>query len=251
MAPRSKLRVVQISDCHVAASPGVPYRGQNAAENLSSLLAPVRSWAPDLVLLTGDVSEDASEDSYRIVAGLLDEIPAPLYALPGNHDEPDTMRRFFAQGPWSGPLVIERGAWRIVLLDSTRSGEVSGFFSTAELRAFEATAREGDPCHLLVGLHHQPVATGSAWIDRYALQQAHEFLQTLEGLDRLRCVIWGHIHHDFRSWRDGVAMLGAPSTAVNSLPGMEQFTSDPKGPACRWLELAPDGAVRTGILYPE
>ena len=97
--------------------------------------------------------------------------------------------------------------------------------------------------------YHQPLATGSAWIDRYALQQGDEFLRSLDSLNGLRCVVWGHIHHDFRAERDGVAMLGAPSTAVNSLPGMEQFTPDPKGPACRWLELAPDGAVHTGIRF--
>ena len=61
-------------------------------------------------------------------------------------------------------------------------------------------------------------------------------------------VVWGHIHQVHDTEMDGIAMLGGPSSAINSLPGAEKFTADSLGPACRWLELGEDGTIRNGII---
>ena len=64
----------------------------------------------------------------------------------------------------------------------------------------------------------------------------------------VRIVAWGHIHQPFSARRGSVALLGAPSTVANSLPGREKFTLDARGPACRWFDLAQDGSFETGLL---
>jgi hypothetical protein len=47
-----------------------------------------------------------------------------------------------------------------------------------------------------------------------------------------------------------VLLLGSPSTVANSLPGKSEFTLDLSGPSCRWLVLATDGTIETGLLRP-
>jgi Icc protein len=56
------------------------------------------------------------------------------------------------------------------------------------------------------------------------------------------------VHQDIDLERDGIRMLGAPSSVANSLPGQEKFTLDTAGPACRWLRLSPNGEINTGLL---
>ena len=229
----------------------VHYRGQNADGNLQRLLPVMRAWGPDNLLLTGDVTEDASPAAYARVAVMLGTIGAPILALPGNHDEPEVMRSHFPLGPWQGVHTKRLGRWLLVLLDSTEKGRVSGTLSQQSLEQLDQCLRRSEAEHLLVALHHQPVSVGSPWIDRYALEEPDRFLEIC-GLDRrMRCIVWGHVHQDFRAESNGVLLLGAPSASVNSLPGKEQFTPDLPGPACRWLELAPDGAVDTGVLYAD
>jgi len=237
-----------VSDCHVPAEPQTPYRGLNAERNLQSLLPVMRGWRPDLIVATGDISEDASPAAYSRVAGMLGSIDAPLLALPGNHDIPDVMSEHFSQGPWNGPFIREAGPWALVLLDSTVRGSISGSFSPDYLERFDACLRNSDANYLLVALHHQPVAVKAPWIDRYALEEPDRFLQCVDREPRIRCVAWGHIHHAFGAERNGVTLLGAPSAAANSLPESSRFTPDPAGPACRWLELYGDGRVETGLL---
>ena len=119
-------RLVQLSDCHLAGDPAADYRGGRPEEGLCSLLEAVRGWRPQMVLVTGDVSEDASAASYARAADRLGRLAETLVALPGNHDDPAAMRAQFARGPWDGPLVVAAGSWRLVLLDSCFPGRVDG-----------------------------------------------------------------------------------------------------------------------------
>jgi len=103
-------------------------------------------------------------------------------------------------------------------------------------------------CPRLIAVHHQPIIVGSPWIDKYRLGDAQTFLQLIDQYPDIKAVVWGHIHQVFESDRNGTAMLGGPSSAINSLPGMQKFTADSCGPACRWLELRADGTIRYGII---
>jgi Icc protein len=103
---------------------------------------------------------------------------------------------------------------------------------------------------VLLALHHQPVPVNAPWIDRYGLKDPARFFSYVDRERRIRCIVWGHVHHDFRLERRGVVMLGAPSTVANSLPQTRRFTLDMEGPSCRWLELNSDGRVETGLLRP-
>jgi len=247
--PSSRLlRIIQVSDCHVAQNPATPYRGQNADRNLSSLLPVIRRWQPDLLLLTGDVSEDASAAAYGRVAAQLSTAGAPVLALPGNHDDPALMRRYFPQGPWKGPHVFAARNWRVVLLDSTEPGEVSGRFSAACLERLERDLRANATRFVLLALHHQPVPVGSSWIDCYALEHAGAFWNLVDRHPQIRGIVWGHVHQDFDARRGELRLLGSPSSVANSLPDRDEFTLDLGGPASRWLELGAEGEIETGLL---
>jgi len=243
------LRVIQVSDCHLPRDPATPYRGLNADRNLASLLPAIRLWQPDVLLLTGDASEDASAAAYGRVSAQLSTAGSPVLALPGNHDDPATMRRYFPLGPWSGPHVHKGRNWHLVLLDSTGPGRISGDFSATALEQLERTLERGADRHVLLALHHQPVPVGSPWIDRYALEHNDAFWNVVDRFPQVRCISWGHVHQDFNARRGNVLLLGSPSTVANSLPGRATFTPDLGGPACRWLELGSDGAIETGVLW--
>lgn len=246
--PLTNLKLVQVSDCHVSADPGAEYRGLNAARSLERLLPAIRAFQPDLLLLTGDVSEDGSPASYGRVSALLCSVGAPVLALPGNHDDPAMMQRYFPDGPWQGPLFRSARGWQLVLLDSTGRGEIGGVFTDSHLRGLEQGLARCASDHLLVALHHQPVEVGSPWIDKYALRDPGPFLDLLSKDARVRCVAWGHVHQDYSGELGGMKLLGSPSTVANGLPGREKFTLDVSGPACRWLVLDREGGVETGLI---
>ncbi len=243
------MRLVQVSDCHVPGPADQFYRGQDPRAGLVRVLRAVEAWQPDLVLATGDLSEDGSAASYAWLAETFGRLSAPVVSTPGNHDDAGLMARHFSRCAADGPEVLDAD-WRIVLVGSAKPGEIGGRFTPRQLDGLsEALADSGKPA--LVALHHQPWPVGSPWIDRYRLENPEDFEAVLSRHPNVRLVLWGHVHQDVAMERAGLTGLGCPSSVSNSLPGCARFTPDAAGPACRWLELEPDGVYRTGILRPE
>jgi Icc protein len=239
-------RLAQISDCHLPQSPDKPYRGLKADPGLRAVLAAVADWQPDAVLITGDLSEDASEASYERLAEKVGELGVPVCAIPGNHDLPARMLEYFPYGPYDGPFVFEASGWKLLLLNSARAGRVDGSVASDDLGVLAEALQ--DPGPALLALHHQPVAIGSPWIDKFMLADPGELLDWVAGNPQVKAVVWGHVHQAFEATVGSARFMSCPSTAANSLPGCERFSHDPAGPACRWLELYPDGRLESGIL---
>ena len=240
--------IAQVSDCHLPANPKQMYRGINPHQNLKILIQKLKALKPDLLLATGDLSEDGSRASYRNLQKILKPLGVPVLALPGNHDDPDLLVDFFPGSPVDSIGVSEHDAWQIIRLNSCLPSRPEGCLGESVLNELEEylTNNKQSPC--LIALHHQPITVGSPWIDKYKLMEPERFLQLIDRYPNIKAVVWGHVHQVFDAVRKGVTMLGGPSSAINGLPGARRFTPDPSGPACRWLELKTDGTLLNGIV---
>lgn len=243
------IRIVQISDCHLPADTSREYRQINPHENLKDLMRKVSALKPDLLLATGDLSEDGSLASYQTLQGIFSALRVPVLALPGNHDDPGLLADAFPGSPLDTISASEHGSWRIIRLSSNLAGRPEGRIGEGVLDEFEGylARHEHFPC--LVALHHQPIPIGSEWIDKYPLMEPQGFLTLIEKYANVKAVVWGHIHQVFETERAGVTMLGGPSSAINGLRDAQKFTPNGTGPAFRWLVLKADGSLRSGVVH--
>ena len=240
--------VVQITDCHLPADPERTYRGINPHRNLETLLTRVSAIKPDLLLATGDLSEDGSRASYRALQKYFRPLGIPVLALPGNHDDASLLTEIFPGSPVDTISVSSHGPWQIIRLNSCLPGRPEGRLSENTLADLEEFLKRDGKGPQLITLHHQPVAIGSPWIDKYRLLNAQALLQLVDHYPGVKAVVWGHIHQVFEADRNGTVMLGGPSSAINALPGGQRFTPGTIGPACRWLELRADETLLSGIV---
>lgn len=240
------LRLLQVSDCHLAARPAQSYRGLDPDANLAALAGAVRGWAPDWLVLTGDLSEDASASSYARMRDWALQFGCAVAWLPGNHDDRAVMAPVFdAAGFVAGP-VIDAGGWQLALLDSTRPGDPAGELDDARLAPLDGLD-DRRPAGAFV--HHQPVDVGARWIDRVGMRAQERAWQRIVQRPAVRFVAFGHVHQRFRVERDGVAVMACPSTAANSRPGTERFSAGDTTPLARWFLLGPE-RFHSGYLAP-
>jgi Icc protein len=240
--------IVQISDCHLAADPGQGYRGINSHDNLKTLLEKLRLIKPDLILASGDLSEDGSRISYEMLREYLAPLHTPVLALPGNHDDAGLLAEVFPGSPVDTIAVSKHGPWYMVRLNSALPGKPEGHLGEKTLSDLEAFLQGHAQYPVLVALHHQPVLTDSPWIDRYRLLEPDRLLSLIDQYTNIKAVAWGHVHMVYANDRNGTAMLGSPSSAINARSGVQKFTADTLGPACRWLQLNADGSFTTDII---
>ena len=248
MISTKTIRIVQITDYHLPGDPDQEYRGANPHKNLKGLLKKVKTFAPHLLLATGDLSEDASPASYRALQAYFEPLAAPVLALPGNHDDASLLAETFPGSPVDNVAVTGHGQWQIIRINSCLPGRPEGCLSERVLQQLQQVLLEQPHRRQLVALHHQPVFANSPWIDKYRLFEPEAFLEIIAQAPGVKAVVWGHIHQVHDTEMGEVAMLGSPSSVINSLPGMQKFTAGPPGPACRWLELGVDGTIRKGLI---
>ena len=79
------------------------------------------------------------------------------------------------------------------------------------------------------------------------VDNAAELFAVLDRFAQIKTVVFGHIHQAFSVRRNGVALLGVPSTCAQFAPASSAFAYDGEAPGYRWFELHPDGRFNTGV----
>jgi len=236
--------LIQLSDCHLARDPSADYRGQNADVNLQRLFPAIRAFSPDGIVLSGDLSEDASVGSYQRAAALISPLAPRLAWLPGNHDDRAVMAEQLPKPHFEAGPLLDWGGWQIVLLDSAVPDQPSGLVDQQRLEPLDQLDQQRPA---LAFIHHQPLPVDAPWIDKYGLKESELLWQRLAG-GPVQAIGFGHVHQAFIGERAGIACLSAPSSVANSQSGTERFTPDPTGPKARWYRLHPDGRWQTGLI---
>ncbi len=172
---------------------------------------------PDVVLATGDLTNDGRPGEQAELMRLLGGLEMPVLALPGNHDSRDLMRASFDQ-PWAADShlswSVDVGELRIIGLDTQLPGAVGGLFD-AEREAWLASAladaaAAGRPT--LLAMHHPPFPTGIVWMDEGCLPGAERFEALIRANPQVGRILCGHIHRPVQSVVGGVLATVGLST---------------------------------------
>lgn len=246
------LRILQITDTHLGKDDDETLLGLRTADSLEDVLDRAREQKEldgrfDLVLSSGDISNDGTTDSYeRFVRAVRKAIPnTPIAWLEGNHDDPASMEAVQTSAPLTKHMMI--GGWQFILLNSRVPFEERGELPQSEIERLEALLSAEPNAPTMVFLHHQMVPVGSAWIDQYVVANAEAFFSVLDRFSNIKAVSWGHVHQEFYTNRNGVDLLGTPSTCVQFKPCCDDFMVDSIMPGFRVYELSPCGNYSSAV----
>jgi Icc protein len=246
------LRITHFTDPHLYGSETESLRGVATLPALTATLENAQSgdWPPDIVLVTGDLVQD-DPTGYVHFRRLFGSLGVPVLCIPGNHDEPKAMRKALQGEPFVCGGFVDRGLWRLVLLDSSLAGSASGRLSPQSLAELDEALAGARGRHCMVCLHHHPVPMSSRWLDQVALENPDEFFKVIDRHTNVRAIVWGHVHQAFDGLRKGVRLLATPATCTQFLPHAEEFAVDRRPPGYRTLELRPDGTLLTEVVWLE
>lgn len=243
------VRLLQITDCHIFATADQRLQGLDTrlSFELVSDSALDRIENLDLLLVTGDLSQDESADAYRYLADRFERFKVPVFWLPGNHDNVDTMRAHLTGRHIYPARRVLVGDWQIVLLDSTVEGEVHGRVSEQQLDFLDAALDQYPDRHALVCVHHQALDCGSEWIDAKGLNDSDQFRNRLAQQANVRAVLWGHVHQETHRSVGGIEWMSTPSSCIQFQVNSKEFAVSAETPGYRQLDLYPDGSIETAV----
>ncbi len=244
--------VLHLSDTHF---------GTEQPQVVEALVAMAAQQRPDLVVLSGDITQRARPGQFLAAKAFLDRLGAPWLAIPGNHDIAllDLWARLtrpyahFAKvfGAELEPVVALPDCL-MVGVNTTRArrhrhGEVSG----AQIARVAGLLGAARPEQLRVVVVHQPLAVPNAG-ERVHLLRGHAQAARAWAAAGADLVLGGHIHLPFTLGLQGLArrlVVVQAGTAVSSRtrPGVPNSVNLLRwGDAAATLETSTPGEPAKG-----
>jgi Icc protein len=237
------MRILQLTDTHLYGTPSA--RHYDRIDTTAALRAVLDRLSDledvDLVLHTGDASDDGTPVSYRLLHELLEPfaagLGAPLAVTMGNHDVPASYAEVAGPGghggPWQDHVREIDGQARVVVLDSSVPDAGYGHLDPEQLDWLrEVLSRPGPGIGTVLAVHHPPLLAPTALLRGLDLDGLDEFADVLAGSD-VRVILSGHYHHE-----ESGGFAGIP---VHVAPGVTNVV-DPVAPADAERALAMSGA---------
>ncbi len=255
--------IAQLSDLHIRP------RGIPAARVVETNMMVERALAavagmkprPDVVLVSGDVTECGRPEEYEMAAALFRRyLTMPVYVIPGNHDRRDNFRAGLGhmpgvtEDPDFVQYVVEDYPVRLVMLDSVVPEAGYGLLCPRRMGFLEETLAAQPEKPTMLVLHHTPMLTGSSGMDDIFLRNTEALGALLGRHPQVERILAGHHHRSIIGRLGGAIVIVAPAvvhqTELNLVPGtVDGLVMEP--PAYQLHLHLPDGAIATHTAYVE
>lgn len=244
--------IAQITDTHIGFDRDNPEEAN--LHRLNQVLARLAEGPnrPDLLLLTGDLTEFGDAASYARLAEALQGCPFPVRLMVGNHDERAPLLAAFPDTPSDDHGFIQYpvalGGLRLLVLDTLYPGRHGGAFCEARAAWLAAQLAAHPDVPTVIAMHHPPFAAGIAWLDSGEDEEwIARFAAAIAGHGQVRAIIAGHLHRTIHTLWNGVALTvcasSAPTVALDLSPldpdhpdGRPMIVDEPAGYALHYWD---------------
>lgn len=230
------MKLIQITDLHLRGD-GRLVCGLDPAASLVAAIADINRHHADadLVVFTGDLSDDGSSPSYRLLTDLIDSLVPPSRLLLGNHDDRAAFCSVFPDAPAENGFVqsvLDTDAGRLIFLDTLDQGAVAGRLCEHRLRWLDRRLAEVSNSALIF-MHHPPFDIGMPPLDGVKLADPRAFADTLRRHGNVRHIFAGHVHRLCSGTWNGVAFNTGRGTHHQTAPlfGAKDFAVGFDAPA--------------------
>ncbi|HDI07081.1 MAG TPA: metallophosphoesterase [Candidatus Bathyarchaeota archaeon] len=203
--------IAHISDIHC---------GPDLEENmLKTAIEEINALEPDLVIVTGDLTENGYLSEFQLVKRYLDKLKCGTVIVgTGNHDYRHTgyllCQKFFPR-----PEIAEVGDIAVIYLSSARPDRDEGEVGRRQLLWLENMLQQKYKDYFkLIAMHHHLIPVPDTGIERNTVNDAGDVLRTLI-MGKVNLVLCGHKHRPWMWKLENLTIVHAGSLSSRRLRG--------------------------------
>ena len=210
--------IAQISDVHIGFAPDEKPEELNR-QRFRAVLGRILEGPnrPDMLVVSGDITDKGDFDSFEKTAALLADCPFPVWPMVGNHDSREGLTHAFPDIPVEDGFihyVLEQEGLRIILLDTLEPGRHGGAFCAQRQAWLAGKLNEAPDTPTLIFMHHPPIVSGIDWMDPAPDEDwIRRFAAAVEGHDQIRAIHCGHLHRQLLTTFCGIPLSVTPPVA--------------------------------------
>lgn len=215
------ISIAHISDLHF---------GREVPEVVEALAAEINRTPPDLVAVSGDLTQRARVHEFQAARAFFDRLPQPVLVVPGNHDVPaNPLKRFIA--PWTNwtrlvspelEPVVRADQFCAVGVNSARRAGMYFDWSRGRINLDQLERAEAifSTCqkdlHIVVA--HHPFLLTEASVRRRTISRADIALPRLLKSE-VDLILGGHVHLAYSGIVEGLVVAQTGTSLSSRLKG--------------------------------
>jgi len=242
--------IIQITDLHLYADRNKTANNINTFKSAQLVFEAIdtNEIGFDMLILSGDLSDDGSYESYENLKYLLRNFECPIYLMPGNHDSPQKIKSICNTSNLKSQNYKSIGEWGVFMFNTKKDNSPNGILHRNELVYFDKVMSDNKNSFLLVMLHHHPILIGSDSMDKMIIENSSELLNRINN-NKIKGVGWGHIHNEMSVDYNGAQLFSTPSTCYQAKPKSKKFLIDhSQSPGYRVIRLKNGGVIDTEVI---
>lgn len=212
--------IAQITDFHVGRIIETTAGPIDLYERLLTVVDHVNTLQrkPDLVVVTGDISNHGRKEDYLRTKTALDTLSMPYLIVPGNHDHRQSLRDIFTDHPYLQSdseflnYSVEHYPLRLVALDTLEPGTHYGTLCEERLDWLSQCLAEEPDRPTMVFMHHPPAAVQYPYMDAMNCKNGDRMKEIITQHSQVKAIACGHLHRDATvNWANTVLFVTGSS----------------------------------------
>lgn len=247
------MKIIWLSDLHLVSRGSLLF-GRDPEKQLQAAIDDINANHADATycVLSGDLVDDASADVYNHLGEMLTGLKVQYLPMVGNHDDRELLKACLNVPELNGgpflQYTVMAGDWRLIMLDTVKSGHMDGEMCGERLQWLRAELDRDQQSPTLVFTHHPLLPLNLPMQDQESLKSGEQLLSVLQAVDNVRHWCFGHVHRPVSGSFDNLGFTSMQSIAIQApLPypawDWESFRPADEKPAFGIIHLARKSAV--------
>jgi len=214
--------IAQISDLHLSVENTKALTIAPMAKNLKLCVEHINQLPllPDLVLVTGDISNGGLIEELKSAKTLLDQFSMPYFVIPGNHDKRQDLLTVFGDKSCqenTDQLInysIDDFEVKLIAIDTSIPFKPGGELKQTTAHWIEQQLQKFLNQPVIIFMHHPPVDLGIAETKLDGFSGSEYLEDIIEKHSNIEAILCGHIHLAAHTRWHGTIISTAPSIGM-------------------------------------
>ena len=230
--------IAQLTDTHITVPKneiGDCYVKLEALRNCVSAINKLNT-APDVVIHTGDLVHNGSDEEYRLTKSIMDELRVPYFITPGNRDTVTALIKNFSLHSYQNAetaflqYATDVLGYRLIASDTSTGNNNLGLLDFQRLAHLDNLLNEQPERSTVIFMHHPPINLSNSGPLKHEYQNyrmVENFSEIIDRHPQVVGILCGHIHRSLTGWINATPLVVMPPLCKSLHRGPDSYSSTP------------------------
>jgi len=189
-----------------------------------------------VVIHTGDLVHNGSDEEYRLTKSIMDELRVPYFITPGNRDTVTALIKNFSLHSYQNAetaflqYATNVLGYHLIASDTSTGNNNLGFLDFQRLAHLDNLLNEQPERSTVIFMHHPPINLSNSGLLKHEYENyrmVENFSEIIDRHPQVIGILCGHIHRSLTGWINATPLIVMPPLSKSLYRDPASYSSTP------------------------